>query len=103
MFFDYVLVLCGCVIGGLKSGMCNNKTSTIEVTAELEKEVMKPDDEETFANFYRSVSPSKLLESSVVLTEEDLSQLEADTPKLVHKNPTFSFFYAKQKEREWGL
>ncbi|XP_037547361.1 supervillin [Nematolebias whitei] len=63
-------------------GMCNNKTSTIEVTAELEKEVMKPDDEETFANFYRSVSPSKLLESSMVLTEEDLSQLEADTPKL---------------------
>lgn len=75
-------MLCWCVLGGFESGMCNNKTSTIEVTAELEKEVMKPDDEETFANFYRSVSPSKL-ESSVVLTEEDLSQLEADTPKLV--------------------
>uniref|UniRef100_A0A1A7YXZ0 HP domain-containing protein n=1 Tax=Iconisemion striatum TaxID=60296 RepID=A0A1A7YXZ0_9TELE len=57
------------------------KTSTIEVTNETEKEVMKPDDEETFSSFYRSVSPSKL-ETSVVLTEEDLSELEASTPKL---------------------
>nr|XP_015832064.2 supervillin isoform X1 [Nothobranchius furzeri] len=57
------------------------KTSTIEVTKETEKEVMKPDDEETFSSFYRSVSSSKL-ETSVVLTEEDLSELEAGTPKL---------------------
>uniref|UniRef100_A0A1A8NG14 HP domain-containing protein n=1 Tax=Nothobranchius pienaari TaxID=704102 RepID=A0A1A8NG14_9TELE len=42
------------------------KTSTIEVTKETEKEVMKPDDEETFSSFYRSVSSSKL-ETSVRL------------------------------------
>lgn len=65
----------------MNPGGSKNKTSTIEVTTEMEKEVMKPDDEETFGNFYRAVSPSKLQESSVVLTEEDLTELEADTPK----------------------
>ncbi|XP_069011681.1 supervillin isoform X1 [Embiotoca jacksoni] len=63
-------------------GVSKNRTSTIEVTAETEKEVMTLDDEETFGNFYRSVSPSTLQDSSVVLTEEDLSQIQADTPKL---------------------
>uniref|UniRef100_A0A3Q2PQ28 Supervillin d n=1 Tax=Fundulus heteroclitus TaxID=8078 RepID=A0A3Q2PQ28_FUNHE len=58
------------------------KPSTIEVTAETEKEVMTLDDEETFGNFYKSVSPTTLLESSVVLTEEDLSEIQPDTPKL---------------------
>lgn len=59
------------------------KSSTIEVTEEMEKEVMTLDDDETFGNFYKPVSPSTLLESSVVLTEEDLSDIQADTPKLV--------------------
>ncbi len=68
------------------SGVSTSKTSTIEVTAELEKEVMTLDDEETFGNFYKSVSPSTLHDSSVVLTEEDLSQIQADTPKLVYSN-----------------
>uniref|UniRef100_A0A3B4XDT4 Supervillin d n=1 Tax=Seriola lalandi dorsalis TaxID=1841481 RepID=A0A3B4XDT4_SERLL len=58
------------------------RTSTIEVTAETEKEVMTLDDEETFGSFYKSVSPTTLQDSSVVLTEEDLSQIQADTPKL---------------------
>uniref|UniRef100_A0A8C9XTC0 Supervillin d n=1 Tax=Sander lucioperca TaxID=283035 RepID=A0A8C9XTC0_SANLU len=58
------------------------KTSTVEVTAETEKEVMTLDDDETFGNFYKSVSPSTPLDSSVVMTEEDLSQIQADTPKL---------------------
>uniref|UniRef100_A0A8C7XLE9 Supervillin d n=1 Tax=Oryzias sinensis TaxID=183150 RepID=A0A8C7XLE9_9TELE len=57
-------------------------TSTIEVTTENEKEVMTLDDEETFGNFYKPVSPSTLLDSSVILTEEDLSQVQATTPKL---------------------
>ncbi|XP_041829593.1 supervillin [Melanotaenia boesemani] len=63
-------------------GVSKSKTSTIEVTAEMEKEVMTLDDEETFGNFYKSVSPSAILDSSVVLTEEDLSQIQPDTPKL---------------------
>ncbi len=68
------------------SGVSKSKTSTIEVTAETEKEVMTLDDEETFGNFYKSVSPSAFQDSSVVLTEEDLSQIQADTPKLVSNN-----------------
>ncbi|KAE8284025.1 Supervillin [Larimichthys crocea] len=63
-------------------GVSKSKTSTIEVTAETEKEVMTLDDEETFGNFYKTVSPSTLLDSSVVLTEEDLSQIQPNTPKL---------------------
>lgn len=66
--------------------MSKSKTSTIEVTAETEKEVMTLDDEETFGSFYKSVSPSALLDSSVILTEEDLSQIQANTPKSVHNH-----------------
>ncbi|XP_059180038.1 supervillin [Centropristis striata] len=63
-------------------GVSKSKTSTVEVTAEMEKEVMTLDDDETFGNFYRSVSPSALQDSGVVLTEEDLSQIQTETPKL---------------------
>ncbi|XP_056285086.1 supervillin [Pseudoliparis swirei] len=63
-------------------GVGKGKTSTVEVTAETEKEVMTLDDDETFGNFYKSVSPSILQDSGVVLTEEDLSQIQADSPKL---------------------
>lgn len=69
------------MMGG--SGVSKSKTSTIEVTAETEKEVMTLDDEETFGNFYKSVTPSTLQDSRVILTQEDLSQIQADTPKLV--------------------
>uniref|UniRef100_A0A665WIX2 Supervillin-like n=1 Tax=Echeneis naucrates TaxID=173247 RepID=A0A665WIX2_ECHNA len=64
------------------SGVSKSKISTIEVTAETEKEVMTLDDEETFGSFYKSVSPTTLQDSSVVVTEEDLSQIQANTPKL---------------------
>lgn len=67
-----------------RSGVSKSKTSTVEVTAETEKEVMTLDDEETFGNFYKSMSPATLQDSGVVLTEEDLSQISADSPKLVH-------------------
>ncbi|KAM9426091.1 supervillin-like [Pholidichthys leucotaenia] len=63
-------------------GISQGKASTIEVTAETEKEVMTLDDEETFGNFYKSVLPSTTQDSSVVLTEEDLSEIMTDTPKL---------------------
>lgn len=63
-------------------GVSKSKTSTIEVTAEMEKEVMKLDDEETFGNFYRSVSPSAIQDAGVVVTEEDLSQIPTESPKL---------------------
>uniref|UniRef100_A0A668ADF5 Supervillin d n=1 Tax=Myripristis murdjan TaxID=586833 RepID=A0A668ADF5_9TELE len=59
-----------------------SRTSTIEVTAEMEKEVMTLDDEETFGSFYKSVLPSAL-SSSVVINEDDLSQIQANTPKLI--------------------
>lgn len=65
------------------AGVSSSKTSTIEVMAETEKEVMTLDDEETFGNFYKSVSPSALHESAVVLTEDDLSRMETHTPKSV--------------------
>uniref|UniRef100_A0AAX7T6Z4 HP domain-containing protein n=1 Tax=Astatotilapia calliptera TaxID=8154 RepID=A0AAX7T6Z4_ASTCA len=64
------------------AGVSKSKTSTIEVTAEMEKEVMKLDDEETFGNFYRSVSPSAIQDTGVVVTEEDLSQIPTESPKL---------------------
>uniref|UniRef100_A0A8C9XVC3 Supervillin d n=1 Tax=Sander lucioperca TaxID=283035 RepID=A0A8C9XVC3_SANLU len=48
------------------SGVSKSKTSTVEVTAETEKEVMTLDDDETFGNFYKSVSPSTPLDSSVL-------------------------------------
>ncbi|XP_026171271.1 supervillin isoform X2 [Mastacembelus armatus] len=63
-------------------GVNKSKTSTIEVTAETEKEVMTLDDQETFGNFYKPVSPSTLQDSIVFVTDEDLSQIQADTPKL---------------------
>lgn len=63
-------------------GVSSSKTLTIEVMAETEKEVMTLDDEETFGNFYKSISPSILQESGVVLTEDDLSQIETHMPKL---------------------
>uniref|UniRef100_A0A7N8X2F8 Supervillin d n=1 Tax=Mastacembelus armatus TaxID=205130 RepID=A0A7N8X2F8_9TELE len=65
-----------------KRGKATGKTSTIEVTAETEKEVMTLDDQETFGNFYKPVSPSTLQDSIVFVTDEDLSQIQADTPKL---------------------
>nr|XP_057917497.1 supervillin isoform X3 [Doryrhamphus excisus] len=61
-------------------GVSKSSTSTIEVTAEAEKEVMTLDDEETFGNFYRSISPSFLRD--VIVSEEDLSHVQAHTPKL---------------------
>ncbi|KAK2820392.1 hypothetical protein Q5P01_023351 [Channa striata] len=62
-------------------GVSKSKTSTIEVTAETEKEVMTLDDEETFGNFFKHVSPTTI-QDTLVMTEEDLSQIQADTPKL---------------------
>ncbi|XP_034050636.1 supervillin [Thalassophryne amazonica] len=63
-------------------GVGKSRTSTIEVTAEMEKEVMTLDDDETFGRFYKSASPSTPQSSGVVMTEEDLSQIQANTPKL---------------------
>uniref|UniRef100_A0A6Q2WT51 HP domain-containing protein n=1 Tax=Esox lucius TaxID=8010 RepID=A0A6Q2WT51_ESOLU len=59
-----------------------HQMSTIEVTAETEKEVMTLDDEETFGRFYKPVSPSSRNSGITALTQEDLRDLQADTPKL---------------------
>lgn len=66
------------------SGGSTNKPSTIEVTAELEKEVMTLDDEETFGNFYKPISPSATQDSAVILTQDDLSQIQSSTPTSVN-------------------
>ncbi|KAJ7984425.1 hypothetical protein DPEC_G00354710 [Dallia pectoralis] len=63
-------------------GMGNSRTSTIEVTAETEKEVMTLDDEETFGRFYKPVSPSSKTSGFTALTQQDLCDLQGDTPKL---------------------
>lgn len=60
--------------------------------AETEKEVMTLDDEETFGTFYKSVPMSVLQDSSVILTEEDLSHIQANTPKLVQNRPVVHFY-----------
>lgn len=70
-----------CVSGGSTS-----KPSAIEVTAEMEKEVMTLDDEETFGNFYKTISPATLQDSAVILTEDDLSQIQSDTPTSVNSS-----------------
>lgn len=72
--------------------MSTSKTSTIEVMAETEKEVMTLDDEETFGTFYKCVPMSVLQDSSVTLTEEDLSHIQANTPKLVQNRPVVYFY-----------
>uniref|UniRef100_A0A8C7TM68 Supervillin d n=1 Tax=Oncorhynchus mykiss TaxID=8022 RepID=A0A8C7TM68_ONCMY len=63
-------------------GLGHSRTSTIEVTAETEKEVMTLDDEETFGRFYKPVSPTVRGAVVTALTEEEFSDLQADTPKL---------------------
>ncbi|CAL8301557.1 unnamed protein product [Lota lota] len=60
-------------------GAGHGKASTIEVTAETEKEVMTLDDEETFGSFYKTASP---LDSSVLAADIDLSQIQSNTPIL---------------------
>ncbi|XP_072312819.1 supervillin [Eucyclogobius newberryi] len=63
-------------------GVSKSKTSTIEVTAETEKEIMTLDDDETFGRFYRSISPTSLHDSTVTVTEEAFSEIAAGTPTL---------------------
>ncbi|XP_020309430.1 supervillin isoform X2 [Oncorhynchus kisutch] len=62
-------------------GLGHSRTSTIEVTAETEKEVMTLDDE-MFGRFYKPVSPTARGAVVTALTEEEFSDLQADTPKL---------------------
>lgn len=52
----------------------------------MEKEVMTLDDEETFGNFYKPISPSTLQDSTVILTEDDLSQIQSNTPTSVNSS-----------------
>ncbi|KAK7919601.1 hypothetical protein WMY93_010885 [Mugilogobius chulae] len=63
-------------------GVGKSKPSTVEVTAETEKEIMTLDDDETFGSFYKPISPTSLQESSVIVTEEAFSEITADTPML---------------------
>uniref|UniRef100_A0A3B4B2D0 HP domain-containing protein n=1 Tax=Periophthalmus magnuspinnatus TaxID=409849 RepID=A0A3B4B2D0_9GOBI len=64
----------------LHNKVSKSKTSTIEVTAETEKEIMTLDDEETFGSFYKPMSPTSLQETTVIVTEDAFSEITADTP-----------------------
>ncbi|XP_048869049.1 supervillin-like isoform X2 [Brienomyrus brachyistius] len=64
-----------------KKGLGHQETS-IKVTEETVKEVMTLDDEDTFGRFYRAVTPSALSSSSPIDTEQDLSVVESESPKL---------------------
>nr|XP_015217402.1 PREDICTED: supervillin-like isoform X3 [Lepisosteus oculatus] len=70
-------------LGKLHSKGMRQQETSITVTQETVKEVVRPDDEETFSKFYRTVSPLALSPSSSVEIEEDFSAIfEAYTPKL---------------------
>lgn len=63
-------------------GVPGTKDATIEVTEEKEKEVMTLDDDETFARFYKSMSPTTLSGSMLLGEEEDFGTLQFESPKL---------------------
>ncbi|MBN3312048.1 SVIL protein, partial [Atractosteus spatula] len=70
-------------LGKLHSKGMRQQETSITVTQETVKEVVRPDDEETFSKFYRTMSPSALSPSSSVEIEEDFSAIfESYTPKL---------------------
>ncbi|XP_076154122.1 supervillin [Alosa pseudoharengus] len=60
-------------------GVGKGRSSTIEVTEEKEKEVMTLDDDEMFGRFYKPVSPGS---SVAIVTEQDFSVINTDSPKL---------------------
>lgn len=69
-----------CVRVNVPSGV-NSKPSTIEVTEEKEKEVMSPDDDETFQRFFRPMSPTSPSSDLLLDEEADFSTLQFDSPK----------------------
>lgn len=83
-----------CVSGGGTS-----KPSTIEVTEEMEKEVMTLDDEETFGNFYKTISPSTSQVPAVILTEDDLCQIQSSTPTSVNSSSWFFVWWFTMMKR----
>ncbi|XP_048378039.1 supervillin a isoform X2 [Stegostoma tigrinum] len=70
-------------LGKLQNRMPGQQDAVITVTGQSVKEVMRPDDEETFARFYRDTNTFVIQPGAVEIDEEDLDAIfDPDVPKL---------------------
>ncbi|XP_078281776.1 supervillin a isoform X2 [Rhinoraja longicauda] len=70
-------------LGKLQNRLPGHQDAVITVTGQSVKEVMRPDDEETFARFYRHANTLVIQPGAVEIDEEDLNAIfDPDLPKL---------------------
>ncbi|XP_069770584.1 supervillin a isoform X2 [Narcine bancroftii] len=70
-------------LGKLQNRMPGHQDAVITVTGQSVKKVMRPDDEETFARFYRHANTFVIQPGAVEIDEEDLDAIfDPDVPKL---------------------
>ncbi|XP_041039397.1 supervillin a isoform X6 [Carcharodon carcharias] len=70
-------------LGKLQNRAPGQQDAVITVTGQSVKEVMRPDDEETFARFYRDTNTFIIQPGAVEIDEEDLDAIfDPDVPKL---------------------
>ncbi|XP_078089655.1 supervillin a [Mustelus asterias] len=70
-------------LGKLQNRVPGQQDAVITVTGQSVKEVMRPDDEETFARFYRDTNTFVIQPGAVEIDEEDLDAIfDPDVPKL---------------------
>ncbi|XP_055520995.1 supervillin a [Leucoraja erinacea] len=70
-------------LGKLQNRLPGHQDAVITVTGQSVKEVMRPDDEETFASFYRHANTLVIQPGAVEIDEEDLDAIfDPDLPKL---------------------
>ncbi|XP_067870439.1 supervillin a isoform X1 [Heterodontus francisci] len=70
-------------LGKLHNRAPGQQDAVITVTGQSVKEVMRPDDEETFARFYRDTNTFIIQPGAVEIDEEDLDAIfDPDVPKL---------------------
>uniref|UniRef100_UPI00398EEC1D supervillin a isoform X4 n=1 Tax=Pristiophorus japonicus TaxID=55135 RepID=UPI00398EEC1D len=70
-------------LGKLQNRIPGQQDAVITVTGQSVKEVMRPDDEETFARFYRHTNTFVIQPGAVEIDEEDLDAIfDPDIPKL---------------------
>eukprot|EP00062_Callorhinchus_milii_P019608 gi/632974343/ref/XP_007903625.1/ PREDICTED: supervillin isoform X6 [Callorhinchus milii] len=71
-------------LGKLHNRTPGQRETVIAVTAQCVKEVMRPDDEETFMKFYRNASDFVVQPGAVEIEEEDFDAIfDPDIPKLI--------------------
>ncbi|XP_062900397.1 supervillin a isoform X12 [Mobula hypostoma] len=70
-------------LGKLQNRIPGHQDAVITVTGQSVKEVMRPDDEETFARFYRHANTLVIQPGAVEIDEEDLDAIfDPNVPKL---------------------